>query len=44
MMRASDGTISVAESAKGVLDVIEGSKLGDGSKGMLSYDGQVLTW
>lgn len=25
-------------------DVIEGSKLGDGSKGMLSYDGQVLTW
>lgn len=38
------GGISVEESAKGLLDVVDKVKVGDGAKGILSYDGTTAPW
>lgn len=43
-MNPGEGTIPVSESATGILKVVEGLKIEDGAKGILSYDGAVYPW
>ncbi|KAL8277265.1 hypothetical protein RQP46_010334 [Phenoliferia psychrophenolica] len=43
-MNDGKDTITVAESAKGVLDAVAKATLEDGAKGIVSYDGTTVPW
>lgn len=43
-MNPGEGTIPVSESATGIFKLVEGLKIEDGAKGILSYDGTIYPW
>lgn len=43
-MNPGEGLIQVAESAEGVINVLEKLELADAAAGILSYDGTVNPW